>query len=419
MNAEIIGVGTELLLGHTINSDAAYVARELARFGINVRRMVAVGDNRERLAEALRDALARCDLVVTTGGLGPTDDDLTKEVAAAVCGVPLREDARSVAMLKEYFGDRPMGANQSRQTLAPEGATIFPNPNGTAPGYAITRADGRIVILLPGPPRELIPMLESSVRAFLAAKSKRVIESRILRVFGMGEGRAAETLGELTDGANPSVATYAGDGEILVKITAAGADAGEVRKLIEPARDETIKRLGDVFYGEDVDSLEQVVVAALAERGLAVATAESCTGGLLAKRITDVPGASAVFNLGVVTYSNAEKTKILGVAPDILNTVGAVSRETAIAMAEGIRALAVADFGLATTGIAGPDGGTPEKPVGLVYIALAFAGGVRVRITRPQGRYLGREWTRRRASSHALDLLRRKLFDLPTEIAER
>lgn len=415
MKAEIISVGTELLLGHTVNGDAAIVARALAELGFDLLHVQTVGDNPERLLEALRLAAGRSDIIITTGGLGPTDDDLTRNVAAAFADAPLEEDADALARLKEYFGARPMSPNQTRQALVPRGAFVFPNTVGTAPGCAIATPGGGRLILLPGPPSELRVMLESSVKPYLEKMSGSVIHSTMIRTFGIGEGAAAERIRDLMACANPTVAPYAHGGEMFVKITAKAPDARAARQLCAPVAAEVRARLGDLVYGTDVASLEEAVVAALASQGKTIAVAESCTGGLAAKRITDQPGASAVFHLGVVTYANAAKRKILGVPAEMLERVGAVSAEVAEAMALGIRNLAQSDLGIGITGIAGPDGGSQEKPVGLVYIALAAPGQCFVRVMRPQGRYLGRAFVRDRAASHALDMARRYLAGLPVD----
>ncbi|SDF97074.1 competence/damage-inducible protein A [Desulfovibrio legallii] len=415
MRAEIISVGTELLLGHTINTDAAHVARELSALGVDLLQVQTLGDNAPRLEAALREALARAEIVITTGGLGPTDDDLTKETVARVAGVPLEEDADSLARLLEYFGSRPMSANQRKQALLPRGATAFPNAVGTAPGCAVPVGEGRWALMLPGPPSELLPMLQESVVPFLAGRGGAVIASFMVRTFGMGEGAAALRIAGLTDGANPTAATYAGDCEMFVRITAKAPDAAAARALALPAVDEVRRRLGPVVYGVNVESLEAVVVAELARQGKTVATAESCTGGLLAKRITDRPGSSQVFGYGLVTYANEAKMRLLDVPEAMLRAHGAVSPEVARTMAEHARRNYGTDFGLGITGVAGPDGGTPAKPVGLVYVALSDGQNVWLRIMRAQGRYLGRERTRRLASSHALDMLRRRLTGLPVE----
>lgn len=412
MKAEIISVGTELLLGHTINTDAAWIARALAEQGVDLCHVQTVGDNASRLESALREALSRCDIVITSGGLGPTEDDLTKECAARAAGAPLEENPECLADLKEYFGSRAISGNQYKQTLAPRGAKIFKNPHGTAPGFAIPCPGGKYICILPGPPAELIPMLETGLIPFLKNFSSQVIKSTVLNCFGIGEGAAAEKLGSLVHMTNPTVATYAGNGEMLVKITAKSDSQEKADELIEPVKAKIRECLGDKIYGENAQSLERRVVDLLRERRLQVSAAESCTGGLLAARITDQPGASEIFRLGVVAYANEAKERILHVRKETLARYGAVSPQTAAEMARGIKDLAKADFGAAITGIAGPGGGTPDKPVGLVYIALA-GKEIHVNKMEPVGRYQGREWVRRRASSAALDMLRRALLGLP------
>lgn len=412
MKAEIISIGTELLLGHTINTDAAYIANALANLGIDLHHIQMVGDNPERLKAALRLALERSDVVITSGGLGPTKDDLSKECAAAVAGLDLEINSQVLEYLKEYFGKRSISQNQLKQALFPKGAVIFKNPHGTAPGCAIPLENGKFICLLPGPPRELVPMLENELLPFLRPFSTQIIKSSILRTFGIGEGLAAEKLDSLVDLENPTVATYAADGEMFVKISAKAESEKEADLLLSPLIRKVEKILGGYIYGREVQNLEEVVVTLLRNKNLTLATAESCTGGLLAKRITDQPGASEIFHLGVITYANKAKEKILGVKPQTLQNYGAVSPQTAAEMAISIKNLAHADFGIGITGIAGPDGGTVEKPLGLVYVALA-ANEIHIAKLIPQGRYLGRAWVRQRASSLALDLLRRLLTDLP------
>ncbi len=416
MKAEIIAVGTELLLGHTINSDAAHVARMLAELGIDVFGSCVVGDNAERLERALREGLRQSDILVTTGGLGPTDDDLIKETVARVAGTPLEEDPESLARLREYFGSRPMGANQRKQALLPRGCTVFANAVGTAPGCAVETGDGKLIVMLPGPPSELLPMLRDGVKPFLARRARGAIQSHMVRTFALGEGDGALLLADLTPKANPSVATYASDTEMFVRVTAKGESPEEAAALAAPTLEEVRRRLGDRVYGVDAPDLQTVVVAELRRRGQTLATAESCTGGLLAARITDVPGASAVFQAGVVTYANEAKTRLLGVPPELLARVGAVSPEVARHMAEGVRRRHGVDWGVGITGIAGPGGGSPEKPVGLVYIALSGAEETWLRVMRPTGRVMPRAWTRSRAAGHALDMLRRALQGLPVTL---
>lgn len=412
MNAEIVNIGTELLLGHTINSDAAFIARELSALGIDLFHIEVVGDNASRLEYILKTALSRSDIVITSGGLGPTDDDLTREVVSRVMGKNLVKDEKSLLKLREYFGARPIGENQYRQVLVPEGAHVFYNEAGTAPGFAVSYG-GKCVISLPGPPNELVSMLEKGVRPWLANFCSGSIWSTLIKTYGIGEGIAAEKLGTLLESDNPTAATYAADGEMFVKVTAKAENKAEAKSLAEPLIQEITHTLGDVVYGRDVPSLEYVAVTELIQRKMKVATAESCTGGMLAQRITDIPGSSQVFGLGFVTYSNEAKSSLLNVPEELLLKYGAVSSQVAISMAMNVRKIANADIGAGITGIAGPGGGTPEKPVGLVYIAIAFENDYRLIRLEPHGMYIGRNFIRRKASSTALDMIRRLLLGLP------
>lgn len=412
MNAEIISVGTELLLGHTVNTDTAYVARELAPLGVNLLYSCTVGDNPERLNAALEAAFARSDLVVTTGGLGPTGDDLTKETIAAAAGKKLVLHQESMDRIIDYFKGRVLGETQEKQAMLPEGCTVFPNDCGTAPGCGFTTETGKTVIMLPGPPSELVPMLKNYAVPYLAKDGGASIVSRMVRVFGLGEGYVAEQITDLTDGVNPTAATYAKDGEMFVRVTARAATEAEAAALCEPMVAELKKRLGAFIYGVDVESLEEVAVKELAKRGLHLACAESCTGGLLSSRITDIPGASEVFHMGAVTYANEIKTLLLGVPEETLRQYGAVSEQTARAMAEGVRRKSGSELGVGITGIAGPDGGTPEKPVGLVYIALCDGTHTWVRKMPGTNAKKGRGYLRWLAASNALDMVRRWIFGL-------
>ncbi len=409
MNAEIISVGTELLLGHTINTDASYVARELSTIGVNLLFAGTVGDNVPRLKETLESALQRSDLVITTGGLGPTGDDLTKETIAETAGKKLVLHQESMDRIIRYFKGRTVGETQEKQAMLPEGCTVFPNDHGTAPGCAFETDAGKTIIMLPGPPSELIPMLKNYAIPYLTKNNKAVIVSKIVRVFGLGEGFVAEQIADLTDCANPTAATYAKDGEMFVRVTARAENEEKAEALCTPVVEELKKRFSEFIYGIDVESLEEVVVTELGRRGLRLATAESCTGGLLSKRITDIAGASKVFQMGAVTYANEIKTLLLGVPEATLKQYGAVSEQTARAMAEGIRAKSGSELGIGITGIAGPDGGTAEKPVGLIYIALCDGKHTWVRKMQRAGASKGREYLRNLATSNALDMVRRYL----------
>ena len=414
MNAEILSVGTELLLGHTVNTDTAIVARELSTIGINVLHCATVGDNPGRLEEAVQQALSRSDILITTGGLGPTGDDLTKETVARVAGRPLALHEESLRRIEEYFQNRPWGESQKKQAWLPQGCTVLPNDVGTAPGCVFDTDAGKTVVMLPGPPSELTPMLTRYAIPCLAKKENAVIVSENLHVFGMGEGSVAERIDDLMQGANPTAATYAKENEMFVRVTARAANEEQARQMMEPLAQKIRERIGSYVYATDCESLEELVVRELEKAGKTLATAESCTGGLLAKRITDVSGASQVFEMGAVTYANRIKEKVLGVSHQTLEAHGAVSEETAREMARGIRRAADSDLGVGITGIAGPGGGTPEKPVGLVYIALCDGEHTWVRRMAPGSadRPRSRSWQRNAAASHALDMVRRYLQNL-------
>ncbi|ARP51023.1 MULTISPECIES: competence/damage-inducible protein A [Caproicibacterium] len=414
MEAEIISVGTELLLGQVVNSDTAYVARRLAEMGFDIRFTCVVGDNSDRLAEVLKNALANSDIVVATGGLGPTEDDLTKQTCAAAAGRKLVRDEDTCHRLASYFRGRTCSHSQMNQAMLPEGCTIFPNDHGTAPGCGFTTDEGKVLLMLPGPPRELVPMLQTYALPYLAQWVDGVIASTNIRAFGIGEGSAAEKIDDLVQGANPTAATYALEDEMYVRVTAKAKTKEEVQALCAPLADEVRRRLGDYVYGTDVDSLEVVVVRELQRQGKLLATAESCTGGMLAERITDISGASQVFHMGLVTYSNEVKNLLLGVPADLLAEKGAVCPETAAAMAQGVRRKAHADFGIGITGVAGPK--TSEgKPVGYILIALDDGEHTWIRTMDGQGGRKERNYLRHRAASNALDLLRRRLFQMPMD----
>lgn len=407
MNAEIISVGTELLLGDVVNTDTAIVARALTTIGVNLLHTTTVGDNPDRLKQAIDLALSRSDLVVTTGGLGPTDDDLTKETIANAAGQPLEESSEIRAHIERYFTGREISANQYKQAMLPRNCHLLPNDHGTAPGCVCTTPQGKEIAMLPGPPSELEPMLQNHLIPYLQRDAAEFIQSHKIRVFGRGEGDVAQQLEAFTDRANPSVATYASDGEMYVRVTAKASSQEEAETLCQPVVKEICDCLGDFVYGVDVDSLEQCVVNLLRERHLTIATAESCTGGLLAKRLTDIPGSSEVFEMGAVTYSNRIKSLLLDVPEDLLTQYGAVSEPVARAMAEGVRRKAGSHLGVGITGIAGPDGGSEEKPVGLVYIALSDGKQTLVRKMPGGGMLRTRNYYRLRAASTALDMIRR------------
>lgn len=378
MNAEILCIGTEVLIGDIVNTNAAYLGKRLSEAGFNVYYHTVCGDNPARMTECMQLALSRSDLVFITGGLGPTYDDITKEVAAKLFGLPLVEHAEILERLQAYFASRGrvMTANNRKQALLPQGAHIFENRFGTADGLAVT--DGKkTLILMPGPPREMRPMLENEVLPYLAAKSDHVLVSSNVNIFGMGESAVESALADfMKTSENPTVAPYIGEGEVRLRVSARAENAKKARELIAPTVEKIRATLGNAVYGVDAPSLESVLVEKLKAAHKTVAFAESCTGGLIAKRMTDVPGASEVFGFGFVTYANEAKMKLLGVSPETLEAHGAVSPETACEMARGAKRVSGADIAVSVTGIAGPTGGTPEKPVGLVYMGVASDSGV-------------------------------------------
>jgi nicotinamide-nucleotide amidase len=414
MNAEILTVGTELLLGQIVDTNAAFIAERLAEEGIDVYCKTTVGDNAPRIEAALRQALARAQVVLCTGGLGPTEDDLTRDAVAAVTGRPLRLDPAVLAQIQARFARRgiPMPKSNERQAQVPEGAEVLENPRGTAPGLLLRLPPDRTVILVPGVPAEMRPMVTEAVLPRLreAYGLRGRIRSRVLRTVGVSESRVNELLGDLWEERNPTVALLARSGEIHVRITAKAESEEELARLLDAREAQARERLGDIVFGRDEEGLEVVVGRLLTERGLALAVAESCTGGLLAHRITNVPGSSTYFERGAVTYSNRAKTALLGVPDELIAAKGAVSAEVAAAMAEGMRGRAGTDLAVAVTGIAGPGGGTAEKPVGLTYVALAHAGGVETHEFRF---FTDRELNKQRAAQAALDLIRRHLLGLP------
>ena len=413
MNAEIISVGTELLLGQVVNTDAAIVAQELSALGINLLHSSVVGDNPERLKESVETAIKRSDLLIMTGGLGPTTDDLTKETAAAAAGKKLVLHEESLRRIQTYFNASSVTKNQEKQAWLPEGCTVLQNDNGTAPGCAFQAENGCTVIMLPGPPSELTPMMKNYAVPYLKQGQESVIVSHNVHIYGKGEAPVAMIMDDKMDGENPTLAPYAKEGECLLRVTAKAKDEQTAHEMCKPLIEEIKRRLGDYVYSVDVESLEELVVMELKKARKTLATAESCTGGLLSKRITDIPGSSEVFHMGCITYANEAKEALLFVPHEILERHGAVSGETAKAMAEGIVRRSGSSIGVGITGIAGPDGGTMEKPVGLIYIALSDGKSTWVTKRSPIGRTKSREWHRHCAASQALDMVRRYLAHLP------
>ncbi len=403
---EILAVGTEILLGDILNTNTRFLSRALADMGISVLYHTAVGDNPGRLSDAVKTALGRSDIVITTGGLGPTPDDITRDICTEEFGYELVFRPELEAEIKAYFdrAGRAMASSNLRQAYAPLEATVFHNLNGTAPGLGMKK-DGKALVLLPGPPYEAEPMFRQSVVPFLEEYRTCTIVSHQVRTMGIGESDMAQVAGELLDSENPTVAPYCKMGESFLRVTARAETAEKADSLALPVIEELKKRLGDYIYGIDINGVEEAVVPLLKENNLTVAFAESCTAGLVAKRLTDIPGASGVFHHGVVTYANEVKEKTLGVRHETLETFGAVSEETALEMARGIRNVSCADIGVSVTGFAGPGSDEEGKAPGLIYTALC-ADGFEVCEKIETGRN-DREYNRFVASSRALNLIRK------------
>jgi nicotinamide-nucleotide amidase len=410
MRAEIVSVGTELLLGQITDTNAAYLAQRLAEIGIDVYFKQTVGDNSTRVEEAVRLALSRSDVVLMTGGLGPTEDDLTVASVAAALGVDLAHDEAVATHIRRFFESRGRTPTQTvfKQALLPRGARAIPNARGTAPGIHLEHR-GRAIFIMPGVPYEMKGMMEGYVLAALRDRAGlAVIRSRTMRITGEGESAVEVRIKDLLQQTVPTIAPYAKLGEVHLRLTAKGPP-DEVAAALARGEAQVRDRLGELVYGVDEQTLEDVVAGLLTSQKRTVAVAESCTGGLLSHRLTTVPGSSEFFMEGVVAYSNEAKSRDAGVPPDLIASHGAVSAEVAEAMATGIRQRAGADVGLGVTGIAGPAGGTPDKPIGLVYIALADSGGPLHRRLM-LGSEAGREGIRFLAAQAALNLLRLHLL---------
>ena len=419
MNAEIISVGTELLLGNIVNTNARDLSVILSELGINVYWHSVVGDNSARLTESLEIAKKRADLIITTGGLGPTCDDLTKQTVARAFGLELYFDERAERELEEYFrqrGARPMTDNNRQQAYLPEGCIPFYNTCGTAPGCAFF-AQSKHVIILPGPPSECLAMMRVSGIDYLRSLSDEQIYSHNIHVFGMGESYAESLLrSRMNELKNPTLAPYAQEGEMHLRVTAKARGRDEAEEMMAPVIDEVRGVLGDVVYGVDTGSLENTVFELLKEHGQTLAAAESCTGGLIAKRMTDIPGSSAVFRGGVTVYTDEAKMFLLGVDEDTLRSKSAVSFEVAVQLAEKVRATLGADFGIGVTGVAGPDSDGVHE-VGTVFVSLCDGKRTYVRPLHlsPMS---GRLRIRTIAANHAFDMLRRALTGLEVENAK-
>ena len=411
---EILSVGTELLLGNIVNTDAQMLSQGLSQLGLNVFYHTVVGDNPQRVAQAVATARSRADIIITTGGLGPTCDDLTKNILAEAFGKKLIFHAESAQRIQDHFRliGRPFTENLLQQAMLPEGCTVFSNDWGTAPGCAF-EADGVHVLMLPGPPSECTPMFHHRALPYLQTLSEGVILSHTLKLFGIGESAVESRLREqMNSMTNPTLAPYAKEGECELRLTAKANTPEQAQALLSPCVDQIKEMFGELVYGVDVSSLEEVVVAALKERGLTIGTAESCTGGLLAKRLTDLSGVSQVYNGGIVSYTNQVKHNVLGVPQQLLDEHGAVSAPVAQAMAEGARTVLHCDIALATTGVAGPDRDDRDNPVGTMFVAIATPEGTHVRKLNLGIRPV-RQRLRTQTASHAFDLARRYLSGLP------
>jgi nicotinamide-nucleotide amidase len=410
MKAELISVGTELLLGDIVNTNAQYLSRRLADLGISVYRQMTVGDNRVRFSEAIRSALDSSDIIIVTGGLGPTEDDLTKETVFEYFGMMPVLHEPSMKRIDHFFSTigRQMSPSNQKQALFPAEAIVLDNDHGTAPGCIVGK-DGKFAILLPGPPREMKPMFEDKALPWLMDRSDSVFVSRTVNFAGIGESAMEEKVRDLVNNENPTVAPYAKDSYCQLRITARAADSSSAFSLIDPVLDDIRSRFGDDIFGYGDTTLEAELAKLLFEKGITIAAAESCTGGIISARLVSVSGISSLFIEGAVCYANDAKVRRLGVKQETLDRFGAVSEETALEMAEGICRGSGSALGISTTGIAGPDGGTDEKPVGLVYIGISLNG----RTTVTKHRFAGdRVRIRERAAATALDLARRAVLSL-------
>ena len=409
MIAEIVAIGTELLMGQIVNTDAQYLSRRLQSLGISVYYHTTVGDNPQRMRDTIALAFSRSDVVITTGGLGPTQDDLSKEMAAELLHLPMRFDEDSWRAIEQYFArmGRVCPANNRKQAMFAEGAVILPNGCGTAPGCMIEK-DGKIVVQLPGPPHEMAEMFDRQVYDRLAERTGGCIASRYIRIYGLGESQVAQLCAEWIEAdGEVTVAPYCSLGECQLRVTARGESEQAALEKVLPVVQAITALLGGSVYAvlpTASGSMEEIAGQALTEKNLTVATAESCTGGLVAAKLVNYPGISAALHEAHVTYANEAKIKYCGVKKETLEQYGAVSEQTAREMAQGLRERSGADIAVSTTGIAGPSGGTKDKPVGLVYVGCADAHGVRVEKLTLTG---SRERIRNLAALRALDMIRR------------
>lgn len=408
MIAEILCVGTELLMGQIVNTNAQFLSRRLSELGVSCYHQTTVGDNDMRLQDAYRTALGRADVIITSGGLGPTVDDITKRAAAKVLNKPLVLRPEAEEMVKARFAliCRPMAENNLSQAMFTPDTTVLFNPNGTAPGAMVPAGDGKVIFHLPGPPIELEPMFDLHIAPWLQRHSHMCFESRYIRIFGMGESDVDAALADLEEMGNPTLSPYCSLGEVQLRATAAAPTKEEALALLMPKVEEVKARLGDVVYSVDPDNKGSLAASAMKlfhEKGLTIAVAESLTGGMICQSLTEIPGASSVLLGGFITYTEQTKMGVLNVPEEILGTYGAVSEECAKAMAENARRIAGSDLAISATGLAGPDGGTKAAPVGTVFIGLATREGVTVTKLRLAG---SRHRIRTISTLHALNALR-------------
>ena len=407
-DTEIISVGTELLLGHVTNTDSRDISEMLSKIGINVKYHTVVGDNPERLRKCVEIARSRADIIVTTGGLGPTCDDLTKQILAETFGLKLVLNEAEKASLYEYINyGKKLTENNFQQAMLPEGCTVFHNNWGTAPGCGFEK-DGKIVVMIPGPPKECNSMFRECAVPYLKKLSDEQIVSHSVRIFGLGESAVDDIFAEeMNRMINPTMAPYAKECDCLLQITAKAESEEKAEKMIEPVMKHVEEKLGELVYGVDIECIEERVIQLLSEKHMSFSAAESCTGGEIAKRFTDIPGASACFKGGAVTYTNEVKSKLLGIDPAMIEEKGAVSFEVAKAMAENIRTILGTDIGIGVTGLAGPDGDGAHE-IGTVFIALAVEGETFVKEVH-MGPFRTRSFIRRMAGNYAFDMMRRWL----------
>lgn len=407
MTAEILCVGTELLLGNTVNTNATYISSKLSEMGINVFHQSVVGDNSSRLEEAIISAIKKCDILITTGGLGPTYDDITKETVAKAFNKSLYMNNDILNNIKNFFYkiNKPMPENNKKQAMIPNGAIILENTCGTAPGIILEdSSQGKIAILLPGPPNEMKVMFKNSVIPYLVKLSNNVLVSKNIHLFGIGESDLEQQLHTLMKKSkNPTIAPYAKTGEVVLRVTACAENKQATDKIIKPVVDKICNKFNSYVYGIDIENIETALINELKNKNLKIAVAESCTGGLISKRITDIAGASQVFDCGICSYSDDIKQNVLKVNPLTLNKFSAVSENVAIEMAKGVRNLANADIAISTTGVAGPGDLAKDKPEGLVYIGIdTDKSSYALKLNLSRGYDNQRDLIRTLAASHAL-----------------